>query len=134
MHMHVHIMHIRAYPSKSAWMCILVRAILAQIWMNTSYCMTILCQICIRMNIWKNPNSRHDYMHIRVLYGFISEIFDISGQHWLLPSPYRMQTSSGFTPDAMLASNTNENCFRNSLFVPSLFGVFQKLECSLGIG
>jgi len=56
-------------------------------------------------------------MHIQVLSGFISEIFNISGQHWLLPSP-----SSGFTLDAMLASNTNENCFRNSIFVPSLFG------------
>jgi hypothetical protein len=65
-------------------------------------------------------------MDIRVLSGFISKIFDISGQHWLLPSPYRMETSSGFILDAVLASNTNENCFRNSLFVPSLFGGVSK--------
>ncbi len=66
MHMHIHIMHIWAYPSMSAQMCILVRAIPTQIWMNIGYCMIILCQICIRMNIWKKPNSTYDYMHIRV--------------------------------------------------------------------
>jgi hypothetical protein len=42
MHMHIHIMHIWAYPSMNAWMCILVRAIPAQIWMSTNYCMTVL--------------------------------------------------------------------------------------------
>jgi hypothetical protein len=65
----------------SAQMCILVQAIPNQIWMNISYYMTILCQICIRMNIWKKPNSTYDYMHIWVLFEFIFEIFDISGQH-----------------------------------------------------
>jgi hypothetical protein len=54
--------------------------------MNTGYCMTVLCQICIRMIIWKKPNSGDDYMHIRVLSGFISRIFNISGQHWFLPT------------------------------------------------
>jgi hypothetical protein len=87
MHMHIHIMHIWAYPSMSAWMCILVWAIPGRIWMNTGYCMTVLCQICIRMIIWKKPNSGYDYMHIRVLSGFISIIFNISGQHWFLPTP-----------------------------------------------
>ncbi len=84
--MHIDIMHIWAYPSMSAWMCILVWAIPGRIWMNTGYCMTVLCQICIRMIIWKKPNSGYDYMHIRVLSGFISRIFDISGQHWFLPT------------------------------------------------
>ncbi len=64
MHMHIHIMHVWAYPSMSAWMCILVWAIPGWIWMNTGYCMNVLCQICIRMIIWKKPNSGYDYMHI----------------------------------------------------------------------
>ncbi len=85
MHMHIHIMHIQAYPSMSAWMCILVQAIPTRIWMITGYCMTLLCWICIRMNIWKKPNFKYDYMHIWVLSGFISRIFDISRQHWLAP-------------------------------------------------
>jgi hypothetical protein len=40
----------------------------------------------IRMIIWKKPNSGYDYMHIRVLSGFICRIFNISGQHWFLPT------------------------------------------------
>jgi hypothetical protein len=136
--MHIHIMHIRAYPGISIQECLDVHTGMSnshQIWMSTGYCMTILCQICIRINFEKKPNSRYDYMHIRILSGFISENFNISGQHWLQPSPYTMQTSSGFTLDAMLASNTNENCFRNSLFLFLHFlGVCQKLECPLGIG
>ncbi len=74
-------MHIWAYPSMNAWMCILVHAIPAWIWMNISYCMTILCQICIRMSIWNKLNFGYDYMHIHVLLKVIFGIFDIFGQH-----------------------------------------------------
>jgi hypothetical protein len=82
MHMHIHIMHICAYPSMTTRMCILVRAILTHIWMSTSYCMTVLCWICIKMNIWKKSNFEYDYMHIWVLSEFISGIFNIFRQHW----------------------------------------------------
>jgi hypothetical protein len=50
--------------------------------MSTGYCMTILCWICIRMNIWKKTNFEYEYMHIWLLSGFI---FNISGKHWSLP-------------------------------------------------
>jgi len=42
---------------------------------------------CFMPNMYKDEylkksNSRYDYMHIRVLSGFVSTIFDIFGQHW----------------------------------------------------
>jgi hypothetical protein len=104
MHTHIHIMHIRAYPSMSAQMWILVWAIVARIWMSIGYCMTILCRICIKMNIWKKPNSRYDHMHIHVLSRFISGIFDISGQHWFIP------TSLGKTIGANTSTRLRWKC------------------------
>jgi len=57
------------YPSISIHECPDVHigtAIPAWIWMSTNYCMTVLCQIRKRMNIWKKPNFKYNYMHIRV--------------------------------------------------------------------
>jgi len=46
-------MHIQAYPSMSAHMCISVHAIPAQIWMSIGYCMTISCRLCMDEHLRK---------------------------------------------------------------------------------
>jgi len=77
MHMHIHTMHIQAYaysyhayPGISIHECLDMHtgAIPTWICMSIGYCMSVLCWIYIRTNIWKKPNSEYDYMHVRGSY------------------------------------------------------------------
>jgi hypothetical protein len=86
-------MHIQAYIRlcMSAWMCILVIMHHAHICMSIGYCMSTLCRIHTRMNIYfLKPNSGYDYMHIWVLSGFISGLLGNTGKNGFSTPPPRL--------------------------------------------
>jgi hypothetical protein len=83
MHMHIHIMHIRAYPSMTARCAYWYGQFPPEYGLTPFIAWSFMQNMYLMMNIWKKPNSGYDYMHIRVLSGFIFKIFNISRQHWL---------------------------------------------------